>query len=155
MGTVALFSTDRSLTGQDGVSLSPEDEDGADPPHELARRLFDADPLIDHVHVLSNTVAARRRESWDDEAVGRAGDVIANLFVHYDHRPGSFGCRRVRAAPSEELQRNLEPHQGTQRGPVGDAGHPRRADRPVSPRPVHDAWRWVTGSRGPTRHTTI
>lgn len=83
MGTVALFSTDRSLTGQDGVSLSPRDADGADPPHELARRLFDADPLIDHVHVLSNTVAARRRENWDDEAVGRAGDVITNLFVHY------------------------------------------------------------------------
>ena len=87
MGAVALFSTDRSLTGQDGVMLSPEDEDGADPPHDLARRLFDADPLIDHVHVLSNTVAARRRESWDDEAVSRAGDVIANLFVHYDQGP--------------------------------------------------------------------
>ena len=87
MGTVALFSTDRSLTGQDGISLSPRDADGADPPHELARRLFDADPLIDHVHVLSNTVAARRRESWDDEAVGRAGDVIANFFVHYTTGP--------------------------------------------------------------------
>jgi ferredoxin--NADP+ reductase len=83
MGTVALFSTDRSLTGQDGVSLFPGAADGADPPHELARRLFDADRLIDHVHVLSNTVAVRRRESWDDEAVGRAGDVIASLFIHY------------------------------------------------------------------------
>ena len=83
MGTVALFSTDRSLTGQDGVGITPRALDGADPPHELARRLFDADQLIDHVHVLSNTVSVRRRESWDDEAIGRASDIIANLFIHY------------------------------------------------------------------------
>ena len=82
MGRVALFSTDRSLTGQDGVSLSPDVVDGADPPHELARRLFDADRLIDHVHVLSNTVSVRRRESWDADAIGRARAVITNLFVH-------------------------------------------------------------------------
>lgn len=87
IGAVALFSTDRSLTGQDGVSLSPGFADGADPPHQLARRLFDADPLIDHVHILSNTVAVRRSQGWDDEAVGRAGDVIANLFVHYTTEP--------------------------------------------------------------------
>ena len=92
MGTVALFATDRSLTGQDGVSLSPGAADGADPPHELARRLFAADDLIDHVHVLSNTVAVRRRENWDDEAVGRAGDIIANLFVHYLTGPAPSGA---------------------------------------------------------------
>lgn len=92
MGAVALFSTDRSLTGQDGVSLSPGTSDGADPPHELARRLFAADGLIDHVYVLSNTVAVRRRESWDDKAVGRAGDVIANLFVHYATGPAPSGA---------------------------------------------------------------
>ena len=90
IGQVALFSTDRSLTGQDGVSLtrdSLETPDGADPPHELARRLFDADGLIDHVHVLSNTLSVRRRQTWDDEAVSRARDVIANLFVHYGSGP--------------------------------------------------------------------
>ena len=83
MGELALFSTDRSLTGQDGVSLSPEAIDGSDPPHDLARRLFGADRLIDHVHVLSNTVSVRRQEKWDQEAVDRAADVIANLFIHY------------------------------------------------------------------------
>ena len=91
LGAVTLFSTDRSLTGQDGVSLTPGASDGADPPHELARRLFDADDLIDHVHVLSNTVAVRRRENWDEEAVGRVRDVIANLFVHYASRPAPSG----------------------------------------------------------------
>ncbi|MGH8950917.1 MAG: ferredoxin--NADP reductase [Acidimicrobiia bacterium] len=83
MGELALFSTDRSLTGQDGVSLSPEAIDGSDPPHDLARRLFGADRLIDHVHVLSNTVSVRRQEKWDQEAVDRAAGVIANLFIHY------------------------------------------------------------------------
>ncbi|HEU5113095.1 MAG TPA: ferredoxin--NADP reductase [Acidimicrobiia bacterium] len=92
LGAVTLFSTDRSLTGQDGVSLAPGASDGADPPHELARRLFDADDLIDHVHVLSNTVAVRRRESWDEEAVDRARDVIANLFVHYGTGPAPSGA---------------------------------------------------------------
>jgi ferredoxin/flavodoxin---NADP+ reductase len=87
MGQVALFSTDRSLTGQDGVSLTPDTSDGVDPPNELARRLFDADRLVDHVHVLSNTVSVRRRQTWDDEAVRRARDVIAHLFVHYASGP--------------------------------------------------------------------
>lgn len=86
MGRVALFSTDRSLTGQDGVSLSPAAADGADPPHDLARRLFSADNQIDHVHVLSNTVSVRRRQTWDDEAVAQARDVIANLFIHYGEK---------------------------------------------------------------------
>jgi ferredoxin--NADP+ reductase len=83
MGQVALFSTDRSLTGQDGVTVVPGDSQGEDPPHHLARRLFAMDEEIDHVHVLSNTVALRRRQSWDDEAVARASDVIANLFIYY------------------------------------------------------------------------
>jgi ferredoxin--NADP+ reductase len=83
MGQVALFSTDRSITGQDGVTVVPGDPLGEDPPHHLARRLFATDEEIDHVHVLSNTVALRRRQSWDAEAVARASEVIANLFIHY------------------------------------------------------------------------
>lgn len=89
IGRVALFSTDRSLTGQDGVSISSGTADGADPPHELARRLFAADRLIDHVHVLSNTVSVRRRQTWDHEAVDIAKEVIANLFIHYGAGPST------------------------------------------------------------------
>ena len=90
MGRVAVFSTDRSLTGQDGISFSPDDVGGTDPPHDLARRLFTADHQIDHVHVLSNTVSVRRRQTWDEQAVDRAVDVIANLFIHYgDHPPAA------------------------------------------------------------------
>jgi ferredoxin/flavodoxin---NADP+ reductase len=87
MGQVALFWTDRSLTGQDGVSLTLDTVDGADPPHDLARRLFAADRLIDHVYVLSNTVSVRRVQTWDNDAVDRAKKVIANLFVHYGNGP--------------------------------------------------------------------
>lgn len=87
MNRVAIFSTDRSLTGQDGISLSPEHADGSDPPHDLARRLFDADGEIDHVYVLSNTVSVRRLQDWDETSVGRASDVIANLFIHYVEEP--------------------------------------------------------------------
>jgi ferredoxin--NADP+ reductase len=83
MGRVALFSTDRSITGQDGVTVIPGDSRGEDPPHVLARRLFDADRQIDHVHILSNTVAVRRKQTWDKEAVESARTVVANLFIHY------------------------------------------------------------------------
>ncbi len=83
MGRVALFSTDRSLTGQDGVSIHHGAIDGEGPPHDLARRLFEADPHIDHLYVLSNTVSVRRRQTWDEDAVDRARGVIANLFIHY------------------------------------------------------------------------
>jgi ferredoxin--NADP+ reductase len=91
MGRVAVFSTDRSLTGQDGISFSPDSVDGSDPPHDLARRLFTADRQIDHVHVLSNTVSVRRRQTWDGPAVVRASDVIANLFIHYGEGSSDTG----------------------------------------------------------------
>jgi ferredoxin--NADP+ reductase len=83
MGHVALFTTDRSITGQDGVTMAPGETGGDGPPHDLARRLFGADAQIDHVHVLSNTVAVRRSQEWDAEAVEQARDIIAGLFIHY------------------------------------------------------------------------
>jgi ferredoxin--NADP+ reductase len=97
MGRVALFSTDRSITGQDGVTVGRGESLGGDPPHDLARRLFDADDAIDHVHVLSNTVSVRRSQSWDDMTVDRARDVIANLFIHYGAAaPGADDLEHLR-----------------------------------------------------------
>ncbi len=97
MGQVALFSTDRSITGQDGVTVGRGESLGGDPPHDLARRLFDADDAIDHVHVLSNTVSVRRSQSWDDMTVDRARDVIANLFIHYGAAaPGADDLEHLR-----------------------------------------------------------
>jgi ferredoxin--NADP+ reductase len=83
LGEIALFSLDRSLTGQDGVAFTRPGESGEEPTVALARRLFAADDRIDHVHILSNTVSARRRDGWDDEEIERASEVIAELFVHY------------------------------------------------------------------------
>jgi ferredoxin--NADP+ reductase len=88
MGSVALFATDRSITGQDGVEFRPDSVDGDGPPAELARRLFEADSSIDHVHVLSNTVSVRRHEDWDDDSLDDATGVISGLFIHYAPTPG-------------------------------------------------------------------
>ena len=79
---VALFSTDRSVTGQDGLEFESRPEaDG--PPAVLAQRLFDQVEGVDHVFVLSNMVTVRRSTPWDEEALEEASEVIAELFVHY------------------------------------------------------------------------
>jgi len=88
MGSVALFATDRSITGQDGVGFRPDSVDGDGPPAELARRLFEADGSIDHVYVLSNTVSVRRQEDWDDDSLDDATGVISGLFIHYSPTHG-------------------------------------------------------------------
>jgi ferredoxin--NADP+ reductase len=90
MGLVALFSTDRSITGQDGVGFSPDSINGEGPPTELARRLFQADTSIDHVYVLSNTVSVRRQAEWDDDSLDDAAGVISGLFIHYSPTEGGI-----------------------------------------------------------------
>ncbi len=88
MGSVALFSTDRSITGQDGVGFTPGSTSDDGPPAELARRLFAADSSIDHVYVLSNTISVRRGEAWDDDSLDDASGVISGLFIHYSATSG-------------------------------------------------------------------
>jgi ferredoxin--NADP+ reductase len=83
MGDVALFSLDRSLTGQDGLSFYVDTPDGEEPPGDLAQRLFAADDQIDHVQILSNTVTVHRRDVWDRATSDRASEIISNLFIHY------------------------------------------------------------------------
>lgn len=107
MGRVAVFSTDRSITGQDGVSVIPGEREGEDPPHDLAARLFGADQQIDHVHVISNTVAVRRMQSWDEEAVERAAGVIANLFIHYGETGTAVEADRFEHLRSENYNATL------------------------------------------------
>jgi ferredoxin--NADP+ reductase len=88
LGSVALFSTDRSITGQDGVGFQPDSAPGDGPPAELARRLFQADSSINHVYVLSNTVSVRRQEDWDEDSLDEAVGVISGLFIHYSPTQG-------------------------------------------------------------------
>jgi ferredoxin--NADP+ reductase len=100
MGSVALFSTDRSRTGQDGIGFAPGAMRDDGPPAELAQRLFESDPSIDHVYVLSNTVSVRRRQAWDDDSLDQASAVISALFIHYSPVEGD-----VSAEGDEALRR--------------------------------------------------
>ena len=82
MGEVALFSTDRSITGQDGLEFDSRPELD-DPPSTLGRRLFDQIEGVDHVYILSNMATVRRSTVWDENTLEEAAEVIAELFVHY------------------------------------------------------------------------
>ncbi len=84
LGEVALFSTDRSLTGQDGAGFG-RDESVVRPTFasRLAERLFEADPNVDHVYVASNQVVVRRRSEWVPETAEAAATVIAEFFRFY------------------------------------------------------------------------
>jgi ferredoxin--NADP+ reductase len=82
---VAIFTTDRCLTGQDHELYRSLEEAAARStvPAVLARRLFQLDRAIEHVFVLSNEVVLGRREPWDVEAVDGAAEAIRGLFVFY------------------------------------------------------------------------
>lgn len=80
-----VFSTDRSISGQNGSTFASAAaaEDDESFPAVLAQRLFAADEGIDHVYVASNDVVVRRSSSWDDDQVSAASEVIENLFRYY------------------------------------------------------------------------
>jgi hypothetical protein len=83
---VLLVSTDRSLTGQDGEAYTPGQpiETGAIFPAQLAARLFESDPSIDHVYVMSNVLSIRRSQAWDESSIASARDVVASFFLFYE-----------------------------------------------------------------------
>lgn len=92
--TIAMFDTDRSITGQEGHTYSgPTDE--VDPPGVLANRLFALDDGVDHIHVLSNTVSVRRTTPWTEETLQEATEVVANLFVFYDTSGDPYDALRA------------------------------------------------------------
>lgn len=80
-----VFTTDRSISGQDGsafesIAVAEGDESF---PAVLAKRLFAADEGIDHVYVASNDVVVRRSPGWDADQVALASRVIEELFRFY------------------------------------------------------------------------
>jgi hypothetical protein len=85
LGDFCVFTTDRSITGQDGSVFSSaaaaESED--DFPAVLATRLFASDDGIEHIYVASNDVVVRRTPSWDTNQVAAASQVIEELFRFY------------------------------------------------------------------------
>jgi hypothetical protein len=82
MGDVLLISTDRSFTGQDGQSITP-DSPGDAVPGILATEILALDLGIDHLYVQQNTISLRRPGGWDPEAVERALDVTSSFLRHY------------------------------------------------------------------------
>jgi len=79
---VAVFDTDRTFTGQDGRDFT-RPVSGTGFGANIAERLFEFDPAIDHVYVQFNVVSVRRKGGWDEGSVRRAGDQIRDLFVVY------------------------------------------------------------------------
>ncbi|MDH4117029.1 MAG: hypothetical protein OEX04_01405 [Acidimicrobiia bacterium] len=82
---VLIIDTDRSLAGQVGESFSGVEAARAQStfPARLAVRLFEADPSVDHVFVMSNTVSVRRPQDWNDGAVILASSVVSEFFRFY------------------------------------------------------------------------
>ncbi len=85
VGRVLVVDTDRSLTGQDGESFT-----GAQTarqvdtfPARLAVRMFESDPEVDYVHVMSNAVSIRRRSDWESESIAKASEVVSEFFRIY------------------------------------------------------------------------
>lgn len=84
VGEVAVFDTDRSVTGQDGAGFdSSAAQASSTAAALLAQRLFTADAEVQHVFVASSQVVVRRRGGWEDAARDGASAVIAGFFVHY------------------------------------------------------------------------
>ena len=82
---VLVIDTDRTLAGQDGERYGDAGtaRDGTSFPAQLSLRLLEADPAIDHVFVMSNTVSARRPDGWPDEQAGVAAAIVAEFFRFY------------------------------------------------------------------------
>jgi ferredoxin--NADP+ reductase len=83
MGDVALFRTDRSLTGQDAHVFPGPPANVTRPPAELARRLYKGIQQVDHIHILSNVVTVRLDTNWDEDLLDQAKGIISNLFIFY------------------------------------------------------------------------
>lgn len=80
-----VFTTDRSIGGQDGARFGSVEEAqaGSDFAASLAELLFTADPAIDNIYVASNDVIVRRLAAWDTASVDSAVTTISNLFRFY------------------------------------------------------------------------
>ncbi len=85
VGNTLLINSDRSLAGQDGVAFVSAIGAGraTGAPAMLATRLFEADPEVDHVFVMSNSVSVGRRKAWSEEAIEKARSVVSGLFSFY------------------------------------------------------------------------
>lgn len=96
VGEVALFDLDRSLTGQDGMIFHEPPPSADDPPAVLARRLFEFDPGIESIFVLSNSVSVRTPGGWESQKLETATEIVRNLFVFYETESPADYYERLR-----------------------------------------------------------
>ena len=82
MGDVLVIDTDRSFTGQDGHTITP-DSGRHGVPGKLADRLFALHAGIDHVYVLQNTVTVRRPGGWDEDSAALVADTTSSFLRYY------------------------------------------------------------------------
>ncbi len=102
LGDVALFSLDRSLTGQPGevFETMPPSDDGTTAAG-LARRLFAGDPAIRYVFVASNEVVVSRTGGWDRSALEAVTGLLGGLLVFYpEHLTTEAGPPEPDPAPT-------------------------------------------------------
>ena len=85
MDEILMIDTDRSITGQDGVTYPSRSDAEADGtfPGQLATRLFGSDTAIAHVFVGSNGVVIKRPAGWDDATLGSAFQLVQDFFLYY------------------------------------------------------------------------
>ena len=86
---VLMVDTDRSLAGQDGEAFGGVEAARRSTtfPGRLAVRLFEADPDIDHIFVMSNQLSVRRFAGWDDVAAARVTGIVSEFFLVYPEAP--------------------------------------------------------------------
>ena len=85
LGDVAVFDTDRSLSGQEGETYANAAAAASSGtfPGGVATALFATVPSIMSVYVFSNTLSVRRSGGWTEEQAGAAAGIIRNSLVHY------------------------------------------------------------------------
>ena len=88
VGDILLVTTDRTLTGQDGESYTGPVSAAAVETFaaQVAVRLFEADPSIDYVYVMSNALSIRRRGGWSPETTDKARQTVSAFFRFYPDR---------------------------------------------------------------------
>ena len=87
VGSVVIFDTDRSITGQDGSGFAradlPTDPATAPFPAQLAARLYADVDDVDHVFIASNQVVVKRDVGWNDATIDAAAEIIGQFFRFY------------------------------------------------------------------------
>ena len=84
-GEILILTTDRSITGQDGVSFRSAADAAEDPkiPGMLASGLWAQDEALAGVFIASNQVVVERSGGWDAESIAGATGVVSEFFLFY------------------------------------------------------------------------